>query len=85
MSTNATHGQKRTNKDKRLIVERALMDEEWVKYSDREIARHCGVGYDLVRQLRKKLTMINHSDKRTYITKDGGTAPGKAFATYSIN
>jgi len=32
-----------TNDDKRMAVSRMLSDEEWAKWSDREIARKCRV------------------------------------------
>ncbi len=40
---NATHGLRRTNADKRRAVLRLLEDSEWSKWSDREIARRCGL------------------------------------------
>jgi ParB-like chromosome segregation protein Spo0J len=41
---NTAHGLKRTNLDKRRAVEAMLRDEEWSRWSDREIARRAGVG-----------------------------------------
>ena len=38
--------------DKRRAVNRLLSDPEWSHWSDREIARHCRVGADLVGRLR---------------------------------
>jgi hypothetical protein len=40
---NATHGLPRSKEDKRRAVSRLLDDPEWVKWSDREIARRCCV------------------------------------------
>lgn len=40
---NAEHGLRRTDADKRRAILRMLEDEEWGKWSNREIARHCGV------------------------------------------
>jgi hypothetical protein len=52
-SANATHGLRRTNADKRRQVQIALeTDPEW---SDREIARHCGVSPDFVNRLRRTI------------------------------
>jgi protein gp37 len=49
------HGKARTNEDKRRIVTRMLQDEAWRKWNDSEIARHCGVGHNLVSKMRKEL------------------------------
>lgn len=55
VGANATHGLKRTNADKRRAVETLLRDEEWSKWSDREIAKRAGVGYSLVADVRKAI------------------------------
>ncbi len=49
---NATHGLRRTNADKRRAVLTLLEDEEWRGWSDREIARRCGVTHPFVAKLR---------------------------------
>lgn len=49
---NANHGLRRTNADKRLAVRRLLEDGEWSKWSDREIARRCGVDNKFVGNVR---------------------------------
>ncbi len=49
---NATHGLRRTNADKRRAVLTLLDDGEWREWSNREIARRCGVDEGLVRSLR---------------------------------
>jgi len=74
-ATNAEHGKPRTNEDKRQKVLMLLEDEEWGKWSDREIARQCKVGHPLVGELRN-LTGISSSEKteRTYVTKHGTLA-----------
>ena len=74
-ATNAEHGKPRTNEDKRQKVLMLLEDEEWSKWSDREIARQCKVGHPLVGELRN-LTGISSSEKteRTYVTKHGTLA-----------
>jgi ParB-like chromosome segregation protein Spo0J len=53
---NATHGVRRTNADKRLAVTLILRDEEWCKWSSREIARRCAVDEGLVRRVRRELS-----------------------------
>jgi len=73
---NAAHGQRRTNADKRKAVMTLLEDEEWGKWTDREIARHCAVDHTTVGRLRASL-VENTSEPpppRTYTTKHGTTA-----------
>lgn len=53
---NSDHGLRRTNKDKRKSVERMLKDEEWSKWSDREIARQCKVSHPMVGDVRTGLS-----------------------------
>jgi hypothetical protein len=78
---NSAHGVPRTNEDKRRAVTKLLLDEEWSKWSDHEIARRCAVGNDLVRIVRKEVvTSGNASEKRTYKTKHGTAAKMKTAA-----
>jgi phage portal protein BeeE len=53
-------------------IETLLGDEEWGKWSSREIARRCGVADSFVGDLKKSL-QLNCSD-RTYTTKHGTVA-----------
>jgi hypothetical protein len=69
---NAAHGLRRTNADKRRAVETLLRDEEWSKWSDREIARLCAVSHPFVSQIRQSLTG-NITSEKTYTTKHGTT------------
>jgi protein gp37 len=49
-----------------------LEDSEWVKWSNREIARKCGVSLDLVNRARNEGSLNDSlSDERTYTTKHG--------------
>lgn len=76
VGANAQHGLRRTNADKRKAVLIILEDEEWSKWSDREIARRCGVSDKTVGSARKALTAEipqSHSP-RTYKTKHGTVA-----------
>lgn len=73
VGANASHGLRRTNKDKQRAVETLLRDEQWAKWSDREIARRCGVSHNFVNTLRPSLSS-NDSEERTYITKHGTEA-----------
>jgi hypothetical protein len=53
----------------RRAVLTLLNDEEWSKWSDREIARRCNVHHDLVGRLRPAVTGGNASEPRTFTTK----------------
>ena len=72
-AVNATHGQRRTNADKRIAVGKLLQDPEWAKWSDCEIARRCKVSDVFVGRLRDSLTP-NVRSERSYITKHGTVA-----------
>lgn len=76
VGANATHGLRRSNTDKRRAVMTLLADEEWGKWSDREIARICQVDHKTVGKFRAGLTGEFPSEKksRTYTTKHGTTA-----------
>ncbi len=50
---NAEHGLRRTNEDKRRAVQMLLDDAECAKWSDRQIAKHCGVTQPFVSGIRK--------------------------------
>lgn len=56
---NAHHGLRRTNDDKRRSVSILLGSEVWSKWSDREIARHCGVGNKFVGDVRTSICVPN--------------------------
>lgn len=73
ISSNATHGLRRTNEDKRRAVTRLLSDPEWAAWSDREIARRAAVNHHLVAQIRASLGELPVSE-RTYTTKHGTQA-----------
>jgi hypothetical protein len=67
------HGVPLTPADKRRRAMTMLADAEWQQWSDREIARHCGVSHVFVAKLRKALTG-NVTSERTYRTKYGTQA-----------
>jgi len=73
VGANETHGLRRTNDDKRRAVLTLLNDAEWAAWSDREIARQCAVGNKFVGDLRRTVTVSEHSE-RTYTTKHGTVA-----------
>lgn len=54
VGANAAHGLRRTNDDKRRAVGMLLGDKEWTGWSDREIARRCGVDNGFVSRLRRQ-------------------------------
>jgi len=68
---NHSHGLPRTALDKRKCVTAMLQDIEWQDWSDREIARQCGVSHPFVSALRKELnkpkseTKMNIRGKQT--------------------
>jgi hypothetical protein len=65
---NASHGLRRTNADKRRAVETLLNDQEWSQWSDREIARRCGVGNRFVSDMRQEHTVFGTQyEKRIFI------------------
>jgi len=69
---NHGHGLRRTNADKRRAVETLLRDDEWVRWSDREIAKRCAVADTTVGSIRKELmagAVIPHLKKHK--GKDG--------------
>lgn len=71
---NAAHGLRRTNADKRRAVAKLFDDEEWTKWSDPEIARHCSVTAHFVLSCRKDFAASLGSDPstvRVYRTKHG--------------
>ena len=55
-TANGHHGLRRSNDDKRNVVKMFLIDEEWSKWSDREIARHAGVDHKTVARARSELS-----------------------------
>lgn len=73
VGVNATHGLRRTSSDKRRAVMTLLEDREWSKWSNKEIARRCGVSHTFVNNLRSSLETVS-SEPRTYTTKHGTTA-----------
>jgi hypothetical protein len=77
VGANADHGLRRTNADKRKAVLTVLEDEEWSQWSNREIARQCGVGETTVRRVREGLTAPKAQSERqprTYKTRHGTVA-----------
>ena len=79
-ATSAAHGKRRTNADKRRSVMRLLEDAEWGQWSDREIARRCGVSYMTVSRMRPSLSQSDSEEGKTY-GELCGEAQTRAYTT----
>ena len=77
LGANLCHGLRRTNADKRRAVEIAL--KEFVDSSDRQIAELCGVGNQLVGDVRRQVCESHNSPART--GRDGKKYPAKTAAS----
>ncbi len=55
IGANASHGLRRTQADKRRAVERLIRDEEWSKWSNRQIAKVAKVDHKTVGKIRREL------------------------------
>lgn len=73
LTSNVTHGLKRTNADKRRCVEIAL--EEWPSVSSREIAKLCGVHHTTVETLRDELAKLANAPATPRKCADGREYP----------
>lgn len=72
VGVNADHGKRRTNEDKRKAVLTLLKDDEWSKWSNRQIAKACKVSPGFVDIIRKDLPTIGTSSQvRKYIDQKG--------------
>lgn len=56
---NATHGQPRTNADKRNAVLMVLSEPAWKGFSAREVAQHCSVAHTFVNNIKKSLETVS--------------------------
>ena len=71
LGSNALHGHRRTNADKRRCVEIAL--REFPGLSSRAIAQTCGVSIDTVCRIRPE--QVSESDTSTRTGQDGKQYP----------
>lgn len=71
VGSNATHGKRRTNEDKRKSVRTLLTDDEWAKWSDRVIAKACRVSQPLVSGIRLELVEKGHEFPGTRVCSNG--------------
>jgi hypothetical protein len=87
VGANASHGLRRSNADKRCAVVALLHDEEWVQWSDREIARRTSTSAPCVAGLRADPSVnVYRCDERkaerngnTYTQKTGGRSVVSGF------
>jgi len=75
VGANASHGMRRTNKDKRRAVETLLRDAEWGDWPNTKIATVCAVAESFVRKMKDELGLSSHNAK---IVERNGT-------TYTMN
>ena len=71
---NASHGLRRTDSDKRRLVEVLLRDEEWRQWSNMEIARRCNVSESFVRTVKKNLGIDTSFETKYTHPKTGAQA-----------
>jgi len=64
IGANVAHGLRRTNADKRHAVTMLLRDEEWSRWSDREVARRAGVSNMTASRIRAELSQSDSSKAR---------------------
>ena len=80
-SANSSHGLRRTDADKQRAVDSLLRDDEWAKWSDREIAGRCHVSPTFVGGMRRKLPSLTvHVDSET---PDAPPPPAPTERTYT--
>lgn len=70
MKANTEHGLRPSRADTRKAVVTLLTDEEWRRWSDREIARRTGAHHKTVGRIRKELGESAESSERIYL-RDG--------------
>jgi hypothetical protein len=68
---NGHHGKRMTNADKMRVVDTLIKDREWSKWSDHEVARHCGVSQSFVSARKRKLTKHGIQSPTLRKTKSG--------------
>jgi hypothetical protein len=74
VGANSAHGLRRNSGDKRRAVLTLLQDDEWGKWSDREIARRCGVSRMTVARVKEGIVTVTSDSERAYVTKHGTPA-----------
>lgn len=74
-SANSTHGLRRTNDDKKRAVESALAHPYAARYSNVQIAQHCGVAESTIRNYKENLSsqFAKIDDGKRTVTRNGST------------
>ena len=75
VGSNAAHGLRRTNEDKRKAVLTLVNDLEWSEWSDSEIARRCHVSSMTVGRIKKSLNL--EQTEKKYKDKHGNVSTMK--------
>jgi hypothetical protein len=81
-SVNQAHGLRRSNEDKRKVVQAALIHPKGAKLSDNQIAEHCGVSHASVIKYRAELESSCQIDK---IETRTATRNGKEYEIDTTN
>lgn len=84
VGANATHGQRRTNLDKRRAVETLLNDPEWSSWSDNEIARRVQVSPTTVGTIRKSLSNLDSDNESRNVKYTDRWGNDREMATANI-
>lgn len=71
VGSNANHGLRRSNEDKRKAVMTLLEDEEWSKESDNWIAKTCKVTHPFVGKLRAELSCNGYKIESERLVRRG--------------
>lgn len=82
ISSNETHGHRRSDADRRHAVTLMLSDEEWQQWSNVAIAHQCRVSEFLVRTLRNELQPAKERKQSPEATRKV-TRKGKTFAMHT--
>ena len=71
--SNKNHGLRRNIRDKRKSVEIILKDKIWGQWSDRQIAKKCGVSNKFVSKLRKEIAFDNNTqmERSIWVSRNG--------------
>lgn len=81
---NRDHGLQLTRDDKRRRVENMLKDDEWSQWSNRQIAKHCGVSHEFVSIMRERLKPVVPDERaneeyRKHQARHWGVSNGTEF------
>lgn len=85
VGANATHGLPRNREDKKRAVMTLLHDEEWSKWSDREIAKKTHTSHPFVAKLRADLNGNVSIENRTFVSKHGSIATRRVENKKSVD